>query len=267
MTLNKITKFVFNAQNRLIEQDKQRLNIPKLIGALVSEIQEVENAMFDVYTDCGVYTATGEQLNVVGLLVGESRVGRSDEVYRTAILARIKLNVGAGEPDTIIDAIKQWMNPSLIDFTEPAPAYFTLFVQSAVNIPNIATIVKEISPAGVGSLVSTLPAGLKPLILSEVKGEPNDFEVQATPLPSALDGYAVSAADMLIVESMSVFNFTHGGVLAEVYLTKSNLSIEFGGAPYDYDLGDGDILDLKLIDANEDYTVSIFGGRLAEVRI
>jgi hypothetical protein len=267
MQLVKATKFVFNAQNRLLEQDKQREKTVKLVTSVISEVQEVENAMYDVYTNCGVYTAIGAQLDVVGLLVGEARVGRIDEVYRTAILARIKLNVGGGEPDTIIDAIKQWMNPILINFTEPAPAYFTLFIQSAVNIPNIATIVKEISPAGVGSTVSTLPAGLKPLILSEVKGEPVDFEVQATPIPSALDDYHISVADSLAIEALGIFNFSQGGVLAEVYLTKSILTIEDGGVAYEYDLGNGDELDLKLINSNEDYTVSIFGGKLAEVRI
>ena len=267
MELVKATKFVFNAQNRLLEQDKQREKTTKLVASIVSEVQEVENAMYDVYTNCGVYTAIGAQLDVVGLLVGETRTGRTDDIYRTAILARIKLNVGGGEPDTIIDAIKQWMNPTLINFTEPAPAYFTLFIQSAINIPNIATIVKEISPSGVGSTVSTLPAGFKPLILSEVKGEPTDFFVQATPIPSALDNYNVSAGDNLIIEALGIFNFSSGGVLAEVYLTKSTFSINDGGILYDYDLGDGSELDLKLINSTEDYSVSIFGGKLSEVRV
>jgi len=266
MGLTKITNLISNAQNRMLEQDKERVNTKTIISTLVSEVQKAEDAMYDVYTKCGIYTAIGAQLDVVGLLVGEARVGRDDEVYRIAILARIKLNVGAGEPNTIIDSIKQWMNPTFIDFTEPAPAYFTLFIQSSVNISNIATIVKEISPAGVGSTVTTLPSGLPLLTLSEVKGEPVDFMVQATPLPSALDSYNVSAADNLSIEALGVYSFSAGGILAEVYLTKSFLNVDFGGALYEYDLGDGSQLDLKLINSNEDYTVSIFGGRLSEVR-
>ncbi len=266
MGLSKVTKFSLNAQNRLIEQDKWRVRVPKVVDAFASEIQEVENASYDVYTKCGVYTAHDAQLDVVGLMVGEARQGRADEVYRVAILARIQLNVGGGEPNTIINAIKQWMNPTIVDFSEPSPAYFTLFIQSSINIPNIAAIVKEISPAGVGSSVSTLPDDLIPLIVAEVRGVPAELGVQDNPLPASLDEYAISAADTLNIAAIGVQTFLSDSVLAEVYLTKSTLGIIFDGVPYEYDLGNGDTLDLKLIDANEDYTISDFGGRLAEVR-
>jgi hypothetical protein len=267
MGLSKVTNFSVNAKARLMEQDKGRLRVPELINAFASEIQEVENAMSDVYTKCGIYTANNTQLDVVGAIVGEARVGRSDEVYRIAIIARIKLNIGAGEPNTIIDAIKQWMNPTVVDFSEPYPAYFSVFIQSSINISSIASLVKEISPAGVGSTVSTMPDGLIPLIVAEVRGTPADFDIQANPLPAALDQYAVSVTDTLEISDMEAQGFLDGSILAEVYLTKVFLDINFGGTLYEYDIGNGDILDLKLINANEDYAISDFGGRLSEVRI
>lgn len=265
MGLQKITNLVDKAQDRLIEQDKQRITTLSVVDAFVDEIQTVENSIFDVYTKRGMDTAIGAQLDVIGIIVGESRVGRSDDIYRIAIKARIKLNTGSGEPNTIIDAMKQFMNTDIVDFSEPYPAYFTLFIQTNINISNIASIVREISPTGVGSSVSTLPIGLIPFTLGTVRGEPADFEVQSLPLPSALNDYAISAIDTLQIEAMQVYSFNPNAGLGTVYLTKSSLVLDDIGT--EYDIGNGDTLELKLINANEDYTTSIFGGRLATVKI
>jgi hypothetical protein len=144
MSLTKITNFVDTGEDRLNQFHKDRISVKSVLSTFIAEVQQVEDAMFDVYTNCGIFTAISAQLDVVGLIVGELRSGRADDVYRIAILARIRLNIGAGEPNTIIDAIKQLMNPTIIDFTEPYPAYFSIFIQAAINIPNIASIVKEV---------------------------------------------------------------------------------------------------------------------------
>ncbi len=263
MSLEKINIFVKNALDRLIEQDKHKNTKTGLVKSFVSEQQKIEDAMYEVYTQFGIYTAIGAQLDVIGSLVGEVRRSTNDEIYRLAILARIQLNVGAGEPDTIINAIKQWMNPTVIDFREPIPAFFSMFIQSITDVKNIATIVQEIAPAGIDSLVTTLPSNLNPLILAEVKGEPDEFIV----ITNTVDNYALSNSDILSVEAISTKSFSNKALLAEVYLTKSLLSVSTGGQNYDYDIGNGDILDLILTNINEDYVVSIFGGRLSEVRI
>ena len=271
MGLEKINNFAELAIDRLLQQDKERKSSQKLVTAFVSEIQNIEDSMFDVYSYRGIYTAIGAQLDIVGKIVGETRNGKNDTSYRIAILARIKLNVSAGEPNSIIDAIKQLMSPTMISFTEPYPAFFTVFIQSSINIPNIAAIIKEISPAGVGSSVITFPSGLIPFILAEVVGLPGDFGVQATSPSGLLDDleieYAVGDPYLLDVSSMGVIEFIEGGGLAEVYLTTSTLTVDDAGTLYDFALDDSSLLEIKLINANEDYTISTFGGRLSEVRI
>lgn len=264
MSLIKNNEIVEQAEDRLQQKDREQLANSNLVKCLVSEQQEVEDALYGVYTEYGIYTAIGAQLDIVGLLVGESRSGRLDDAYRTAILARIQLNVGAGEPNTIINAIKQWMNPTVVDFSEPYPAYFSLFIQSAVNIPNIATIVKEISPAGVGSTVTTLPANLKGFTFGTAKGAPADFMVQATPLPSPLDEYAVSDSDFLQIEAIQSNTNNKNIGFGTAYLTSYSLSLSDGS---EYDVGDGDLLQLETINSTDEYSISIFGGRFATVKI
>ncbi len=264
MSLIKNNNFVKQAKDRLQQNDRDFLLNTELITTFVLETQEVEDAMYDTYVKCGIYTAIGAQLDIVGLLVGELRVGRSDELYRTAILARIQLNVGAGEPDTIINAIKQWMNPSRIDFSEPYPAYFTLFIQSLINIPNIATIIKEISPAGVGSTVSVLPSNLKPLTFGTAKGTPADFTIQYNPLPAAQDEYSLGEGDYLIIEAIQSDPISSEFGFGTAYLTKYLFGLNDNS---EYDVGNGDVLQLKTINSADDYSISIFGGRFATVKI
>ena len=64
-------------------------------GVLASygvQMQEVENVLVDVLVLSMIPNATGEQLDVLGRIVGELRRGRSDTEYTIAISARITIN-------------------------------------------------------------------------------------------------------------------------------------------------------------------------------
>jgi hypothetical protein len=270
MGLNKITNFVETAQRRLIQQDKERVNTNKLVGSFVSEIQEAENAMYDVYKNCGIFTAIGAQLDIIGKLVGEARQGRPDNAYRIAIIARIKLNVSAGEPDSIIDAIKQLMDTEIVDFSEPNTAYFTVFIQSLINIPNITSIVKEMSPAGVNSTISVLKPNYVPFVFTTTKGTPATFQVQPLEYPGfeLYDFevvYAPGQTATLEVLAQDAVNISAGEGFATAYPTRSILTVD--NLDTEYDIGDGSVLELRTINDNENYTISNFGGRWATVKI
>jgi hypothetical protein len=77
-------------------------NITKLITALVGPGQSVEDALQQLYSERRVDTAIGEQLDVLGRLVGQPRNGMVDDDYRRMIRARISVNRSKG---TIADAI------------------------------------------------------------------------------------------------------------------------------------------------------------------
>lgn len=78
-------------------------NITKLLRALVEPVQDVETALQQVHVGFDIDVAEGDQLDIVGALVGRERNGMSDADYRRLIRAQISVNRSKG---TIADVIK-----------------------------------------------------------------------------------------------------------------------------------------------------------------
>lgn len=78
-------------------------NIKKLLTALGGSVQDLEDVLQTLLLGYGVDTAVGEQLNVLGRLVGQGRGGLDDASFRRLVRARISTNRSKG---TIADVIK-----------------------------------------------------------------------------------------------------------------------------------------------------------------
>lgn len=85
-------------------------NLNAILAALLRPLQVVENVFFDVIRARLLGHATGTQLDAIGRLVGEDRLGRlDDEVYRKAIRLRITVNGSSGRPEDLIKITRQWL--------------------------------------------------------------------------------------------------------------------------------------------------------------
>lgn len=91
------------ARRRLLSQDWDAPRIVALFESLGVGVQTLEDVTFDVLLSLDVNTATGEQLDRLGALVGEQRGGLGDEDLRRFIRARILVNVCDGTADAIIE--------------------------------------------------------------------------------------------------------------------------------------------------------------------
>ena len=158
----------------LIEQFKEKPNLRSYLTALLIQVQEIEDALNEVLTETDdVDIIIGQQLNNIGLVVGEGRFGRNDLQYRTAIKARILLNQSTGTIEVIIALILA-LQPSLsIDILEFFPASFLATIVTAidpliVDINQISNIVKQGKPAGVRALVQFGVTGGKQFDVSGV---------------------------------------------------------------------------------------------------
>jgi len=73
-----------------------------LLATYTAEVQELEQAVWDVVRKRMAPYAEGVQLDYLGAIVGEARQGRSDDTYRVWIDARIAANSSLGRaPDVI----------------------------------------------------------------------------------------------------------------------------------------------------------------------
>jgi hypothetical protein len=101
MLATKITTHVQDALARFMQQYKGRPRFAAYVSALVDQIQDLENAYFDLDFGRSVYGSVGVQLDLLGTLVGISRNGLPDSEYILFILGKI----GEDTSDTTIDKV------------------------------------------------------------------------------------------------------------------------------------------------------------------
>lgn len=77
-------------------------NQKKFLVAVAGEIQAVEDALQQLYSERSIDVAVGVQLDILGKIVGQRRNGMVDDDYRRIIRARIATNRSKG---TITDLI------------------------------------------------------------------------------------------------------------------------------------------------------------------
>ncbi len=147
--MTKITTHVADAQGRLPEQFKTAGNFKNLIAAFAESTQDFEDLVYPLFTLLDIDAMEGVQLDGIGSIVGEDRLGRSDAEYRAAIRIRITLNVSSGEPETVISLFKSLTNPTgAIDYFEDYPAGYVIFGDGDQYAELLAAM-EAASPAGV----------------------------------------------------------------------------------------------------------------------
>lgn len=70
---------------------KGLLNIEGLVKAYLNRCQDLEDTLWDIINDRLLATATNAQLDSLGALVDEDRLGRNDTDYRLAIQVQIRV--------------------------------------------------------------------------------------------------------------------------------------------------------------------------------
>lgn len=75
------------------------------VTAVLEQVQELEDAIQDVYTAFDPNTAVGHALDLLGRLVGEPRAGREDDEFRAAIRVRVLVNYSDGKVEQLYDIV------------------------------------------------------------------------------------------------------------------------------------------------------------------
>lgn len=100
-----------------------------ITAALLSELQELEDATQQVYRGCNLDDAEGEQLNRLGRLLLVPRDGREDAVYRTRLRVEIAILTSAGTPPDIIAVVRAAVTPGVeFRYAESYPAGLVISV-------------------------------------------------------------------------------------------------------------------------------------------
>jgi hypothetical protein len=84
--------------------------VEKLVAALAASAQDIENCLQQLLLNRAVSTATGVQLDLLGRVVGQLRLGLVDDDYRRYIRARIATNRSGGVTEDLVTVMSLVVN-------------------------------------------------------------------------------------------------------------------------------------------------------------
>jgi hypothetical protein len=212
-----ITNHAEQALERLREQYKNKPQLIALINSWNTQIQELEEVLFNLSTSRSITTSIGYQLDLLGQLLSKSREGRSDADYRIVLLAKVAKNISRGTPEDVIGVFKILTSSSQVQLSDGYNGEVYLLADHALTQDQINNILREIN--------SVVPAGVR---------------VNALGSFDADDSFAFNGTDIAKGFS-SIYDLSKGGKLATIRRSNekkfafdgSNTSLGGFGSLYD----------------------------------
>lgn len=142
MTTTKTTDHTVQALARRAGRDMDKPNIALLISAFSDQIQETEDAWFQLFEERSIDNGVGQQLDDIGVIVAQPRNGEADVDYRRFLKARIATNNSDGLINDLIRVGRGVINDaSLTILMVPGTnATITMKVESGSISSGTATI-------------------------------------------------------------------------------------------------------------------------------
>lgn len=148
---------------RHLDADRRKAVIEALTRVLCERYQQIEDALWTMREQLSLATSTGYSLDRIGEIVGEPRLGRSDDVYRLWVAARGLANRSGGTVDEILTVLRLVLGEgTTLSYTDipmrDAEAYFTAAGYGGViDIAQVGDILRDMAPAGVRLEVTISP--------------------------------------------------------------------------------------------------------------
>jgi hypothetical protein len=101
-----ITSWSTRLTSRLYEQFKSGANWAKLVALLARQAQALEDSAQSLFTLASINDSVGTQLDVIGGIVGQPRLGISDAAYRLRLQGRVAANRSSGSPEDLYNMIR-----------------------------------------------------------------------------------------------------------------------------------------------------------------
>ena len=144
--------YVETALSRLTSQFQNSEKLRAMVSAIIAPLDEIDSTITSLKTERWIDTAIGTQLDGCGAIVGESRFGRDDDLYRQAIRFRVFTNISNGTPNDLIKALTYLAGGWDKQYLEVYPATCILFTDSPDAPLNIQPQMQALAPAGVSDI-------------------------------------------------------------------------------------------------------------------
>ena len=105
--IEKITNYSAKLKERMLGQWRNAPNSNIVLEAIADEMQELENAIYDVLLYRNIQNGTYKILDLFGTVLDETRpLNMSDDDYKKILLAKIIVNRSEGKRSDIINILK-----------------------------------------------------------------------------------------------------------------------------------------------------------------
>lgn len=128
-----ITDHATQALARLAQQYKGKPLIEGLISLLCTQIQEIEDAIWQMASERLLDNAIGAQLDRLGGILGQTRGAYTDEEYRLILRAKVLINRSSGTAEELIAIFSTVEPDATITVTDWPPACFELLLSDAIS--------------------------------------------------------------------------------------------------------------------------------------
>ena len=147
-----ITDHPADGLSKLISQFKQKDRIAALLTSYLEQCDDLETALWQLYTKRTVEKAVGAQLDGLGDIVGQPRGNLNDADYRHFIKTRIRVNISKGRAEELLQICRLLFgadNPTEIQDMPIADIYLTQPTQLTLPATFVNEFLQAAKAAGV----------------------------------------------------------------------------------------------------------------------
>ena len=139
-----------------LSQYRERPIFLAWLASYLRQVQDLEDATYDTIVSRFLDRAKNAQLDLIGKIVGESRKGRGDDLYRVFVGARIRINRSFGRYRDVLEVYNIICSaPKLLLEIAPARLRLELLDVPSIDPVLILEMLRDTKAGGVGlSMVS-----------------------------------------------------------------------------------------------------------------
>jgi len=154
MPLEKVTNHIEHGLGRLITQYQGKPRLEAWLTSYLRQIQEFEDAAWDVVEKRLVDDATGAQLQALAKLIGQPIVSEDDEVLRLYVKTRIRINRSHGHSADVIAVALLLLDGAAFKYREVSPRNIVVDVLEPLTVDPTTTVALLRSAKGGGFSLS-----------------------------------------------------------------------------------------------------------------
>lgn len=125
------------------------IKLKAFIGILADQVQDIELANQDVLISRLVIYAFGDQLDILGELVGLPRNSLADTDYKAAIILQIFINNSSGNTEEVAHIAKVLSGGTAVEYVEVGPGSYRLFITGGTIYPELLPSIQRVTVGGV----------------------------------------------------------------------------------------------------------------------